>query len=350
MNTAIRLVESGYVPRPLVRFGIRRLLRRRLREQEHRFARDPDAAMDAWLERMRRGPVAPVPEKANEQHYELPPEFFRAVLGRRLKYSSAYFPPGVDSLDEAEEAMLELTCRRAGLGDGQRILELGCGWGSLSLWMAEHYPRSRILAVSNSAPQREYIQARARERGLRNLDVATHDMNAFETARQLDRIVSVEMFEHMRNWEELLQRASRWLDASGRLFVHVFAHREFAYPFETQDDSDWMARYFFTGGMMPSDDLLERVDSPFDVERHWVVDGTHYARTAEGWLENLDAARAEVLPILERTYGRGEAERWLERWRVFFLACAELFGYRGGREWWVSHYRLQRRSDGSGAR
>ncbi len=341
MKTAIRLVEKGLVPDRLVRQGIRRLLSERLREQREEFGPDREAAIERWVGAMRAAPVAPVPEKANEQHYELPPRFFELVLGRHLKYSSAFYASAETTLDEAEADMLRLTCERAALASGQRVLELGCGWGSLTLWMAEHYPGSEILAVSNSAPQREFILGRAAERGLKNLDVITCDMNVFHTEERFDRVVSVEMFEHMRNWEDLLGRVAGWLRADGRMFMHVFAHRSYAYPFEVRGESDWMSRFFFTGGMMPSHDLLDRIEVPFEVEERWAVSGEHDARTSEHWLQNMDAARDEIMGLFRETYGHDDAERWFQRWRVFFLSCAELFGYEGGGEWLVSHNRLK---------
>lgn len=344
MNTAIRLVERGFVPKPLLRRGIRRLLRDRLGEQREIYRSDPEAALRAWLDAMRDGPVAPVPEKANEQHYEVPPEFFQLVLGKRLKYSSAYYPREETTLDEAEEEMLFRTAERAGLIDGQEILELGCGWGSLTLWMAEQFPESRITAVSNSNPQREHITRQARARGLENIDVITRDMNELALDRQFDRIVSVEMFEHMRNWEELLGRMAGWLRPEGRVFLHFFAHRQYAYPFEVRDESDWMSQHFFTGGMMPSRDLVERVEGPFETDSCWVVSGSHYARTSEDWLKNLERNKSAALEVLGRDLGPQQAQVWYQRWRVFFLSCAELFGYGDGNEWIVSHYRLRLRA------
>ncbi|MBM3976626.1 MAG: class I SAM-dependent methyltransferase [Planctomycetes bacterium] len=341
MQTAIRLVERGLIPEPLLRHGIRRLLRERLRELEDRFGPDPERALESWIEHMRGAPVALVPELANEQHYEVPPAFFELVLGPRLKYSSGYFPHERATLAEAEEAMLALTCSRADLRDGMDVLELGCGWGSLSLWMAERYPNSRILAVSNSAPQREHVLAAARSRGLTNLRVLTRDMNHFETDERFDRVVSVEMFEHMRNWEALLTRIARWLRDDGALFLHVFAHREHPYAFEVRDESDWMSRFFFSGGMMPSHGLVSRLAAPLCEQQRWVVSGTHYARTSEEWLANLERRRGAVLELFARCYGPDEAQRWYQRWRVFFLACAELFAYDGGDEWIVSHHLLK---------
>lgn len=341
MKSQLRFVERGLIPTPVVRWGIRRLLAQRLREQRSIFDSDPESAFAGWLDKMRNAPVALVPEKANEQHYEVPAAFFETVLGPHLKYSSCFYGSPETSIAEAEATMLAMTCERAGLADGQRVLELGCGWGSLSLWMAEHYPNSRIVGISNSASQREHILDRARARGLSNLEIVTCDMNEFETDRRFDRVVSVEMFEHMRNWETLLTRIAGWLEPSGRLFIHVFAHRQYAYPFEVQDDSDWMAEHFFSGGMMPSHDLIRRIESPFVLDEQWVVDGTHYARTSEDWLTRLDRNKQELLPILERTYGVNAAPAWFQRWRLFFLSCAELFGYRDGEEWWVSHARLR---------
>ena len=327
---AVDLAERGLVPLPGLRLGVRRLLAKRLADAEsgppeERFARE-----------LEEGPVALVPEKANEQHYEVPSAFFETVLGPALKYSGAYWPEGVDSLAEAEQAMLELTVERAALEDGQAILELGCGWGSLTLHVARRFPEARITAVSNSASQRRFIEARAPS----NVRVITADMNDLELDARFDRVVSVEMFEHMRNYRELLRRIRGWMYDHGRLFVHVFCHRRLTYPFETAGPDNWMGRHFFTGGIMPSFDLLRRFDDDLEVEVSWAVAGTHYERTARAWRESLERRRADVMPILRATYG-DEARRWYHRWRLFFLACEELFGYRGGSEWLVGHHRLR---------
>jgi cyclopropane-fatty-acyl-phospholipid synthase len=332
------LLGSNLIPDPALRAGIRHLLRRRLREEGEGGLEAAHARFMGFLERMKAGPIAVHTAEANEQHYEVPPEFFRLVLGPRLKYRSCLWPAG-GTLDQAEEAMLALTCARAGLQDGQRILELGCGWGSLTLWMAERYPGCAVTAVSNSAPQREFILGRARELGLSNVEVLTADMNAFDPpARDYDRVVSVEMFEHMRNYEALLGRIASWLAPEGRLFVHIFTHREHAYPFEPRDASDWMARRFFTGGMMPSDHTLLYFQKDLRILGHWRVSGRHYQATAEAWLRRLDAAGGQVLELFARTYGAGAARNRFGQWRVFFLACAELFGSGGGERWFVSHY------------
>lgn len=338
----IEAVERGWVPDAVTRSAVRRLCRLRL-EQERLAQADPESPRRVqFLQSLREGPIAPLSEKANEQHYELPPEFFSAVLGSQRKYSCCYFSRDDASLAEAEEAALSITAERAELADGQDVLELGCGWGSLTLWIAQHFPQSRITAVSNSAPQRRFILQTAAERGLANVRVLTADMNEFSVDATFDRIVSVEMFEHMRNYELLLERIAGWLRPTGRLFVHLFCHRDLCYPFSTEEDDDWMGRHFFSGGMMPSAGLLTGFDRHLRVVRHERWSGRHYQLTAEAWLANLDARRASVEQILTSVYGPRQAARQLQRWRMFFMAVAELFGYAGGDEWFVSHYLLER--------
>lgn len=347
MNFLINLAEKGYVPDPLIAYGIRRLCKtRRLDQipQGEAFKRYEKGL----LKQLSKGPIAVHTREANEQHYEVPPAFFELVLGPRLKYSSCYFADVTTSLKEAEELMLKLTCKRAHLKDGDRILELGCGWGSLTLWMAEHYPNSKITALSNSADQRRFIEARLKMLGNSNVEVVTCDVNDFVFTDQVDRIVSVEMFEHMRNYKELFHRVSRWLKPNGTAFVHVFCHKKYAYLFEVDGGEtgqvDWLSRYFFTGGVMPSDHLFRFFDEDLKVVDQWRVRGTHYEETSRCWLRNLDANKQEVLEIFTPLYGEAEAERWFHRWRLFFHACAELFGYRGGREWFVGHYLFERKN------
>jgi cyclopropane-fatty-acyl-phospholipid synthase len=329
------ILERLPVPDSVMRRGIEHLVDRTHRRM---FAQPPDSDR-TFAAGMHAYPIAEHPLEANAQHYELPQEFFGLVLGPHRKYSCGLYNAPNDTLEKAEVAALTETCVHADLRDGQSILELGCGWGSLSLWMAERYPRARIFAVSNSVSQRRYITATARERGLTNLSVITADMNAFDTASRFDRVVSVEMFEHMANWEALLTRVRKWLRPDGRLFLHVFSHAAAPYRFDSGDKADWIARHFFTGGIMPSHSLARRFPNLFSVERDWRWDGRNYQRTAEAWLTNYDAHAAEIELLLRDVYG-GRAKLWGRRWRMFFLAVSGLFGHDAGNAWGVSHYRL----------
>ena len=335
------LAERGLLPDAAVRLGIRRLCAQRLREEGAGGLRAQAIRHAQRIAMLRASPVAIHTEAANAQHYELPPAFFEHCLGPRLKYSSCYYPRGDESLDDAEVAMLQLYAARAELADGQDILELGCGWGSLTLWMAERFPSARITAVSNSRPQRQHIEAQCRLRGLSNVRVLTDDANRLELdAAAFDRCVSVEMFEHMRNYDTLLERVARWLRPGGKLFVHVFCHRTLLYPFETAGEDDWMGRHFFTGGLMPAADTLLWFQRDLRIEERWLLDGRHYQRTANQWLQRQDESRDAVLSVLAEAYGAGLAPLWAQRWRMFWMACAEMFGYADGQEWGVAHYRF----------
>jgi cyclopropane-fatty-acyl-phospholipid synthase len=339
------LAERGGLPDWIIRRGIGWMCEDRLR-QERRTGLEQAAARKQWrLDGLKHGPIAVSTEAANDQHYELPPEFFRLVLGRRLKYSCALFPQGSETLDQAEDAMLALYGERAELNDDQDILELGCGWGSLTLWMAERFPRARITAVSNSRSQKAFILAACEERGLSNVRVITQDINRLELpGDHYDRCVSIEMFEHMRNYDTLMQRISAWLRPGGKLFTHLFVNRDLLYPFETQGDDNWLGRHFFTGGLMPSADTLLWFQRHLRIETTWHVSGTHYERTANHWLRNQDANKAEILKVLQDVYGPELATLWFQRWRMFWMACAELFGHDRGQEWFVAHYRFTRES------
>ncbi|MBM40751.1 MAG: SAM-dependent methyltransferase [Acidobacteria bacterium] len=339
MSLILELAERGWLPDGVICVGIRQLLRQRLAAERTRTS-EGAGGLDDHLAAMRAGPIAIEVDAANTQHYEVPAALFEAVLGPHLKYSCGHWPEGVSTLDEAEASMLALTCERAGLTDGMRVMDLGCGWGALALWVAERYPQTEVLAVSNSTSQRHFIEHRRTARGLSNLRVVTADVNQYEPSDRFDRVVSVEMFEHLRNVEALLERIGAWLVPDGRLFVHVFSHHRYAYFYDVDGESDWMARHFFTGGMMPSDRLLAACDGPLGVEAQWTVDGRHYGRTARAWLANLDRQRDAALDVLRADLGTTEGTRWLQRWRLFFLACAELFEYRNGAEWRVTHHRL----------
>ena len=338
LKSLIQLAEKGILPDRLIRYGIRNLCRKRLDwgiemddqafEEHHHY----------WVEKLKQSPIALVPEKANEQHYEVPPDFFEQVLGKHLKYSSGYWPNGIDTLDQSEKAMLEITCQRADLKDGMNILELGSGWGSLTCFMAKLLPNATITTVSNSENQGIYIQNRCRKSKIKNIKVITADMNDFKTVDVFDRAVSVEMFEHMRNYQELLRRIHSFLKPEGKLFVHIFSHKFLVYPFEDNGPGDWMSREFFSGGLMPSHRLFLHFQKDLNIEKVWRISGTHYSQTSWAWLDKMDQHKAYIIDIFSKTYGYKNAKIWWQRWRIFFMSCAELFGINHGNEWGVSHY------------
>lgn len=337
------LLARGILPDFVIRRGIRHLNRRRLKEISAGHIELAQAKAMQLVELLRGSEIAVLTDKANEQHYEVPAEFFALVLGKNRKYSSCYYPTGRESLDEAEDLMLAETAGMARLADGQKILELGCGWGSLSLYMATKFPRASVTGVSNSASQKAYIDGEAKRRGLRNLKIITADVNRFAPKEKFDRVVSVEMFEHMRNYDALFARVRSWLKADGRLFIHIFTHRDYPYLFEDNGPDDWMGRYFFSGGIMPSNHLFSYFAHGFSLEEQRIFKGTHYHLTSEAWLKNMDKHRDAIAEIFARVYGKENVTRWINYWRVFFLAVSELFRTRGGEEWNVSHYLYKRK-------
>ncbi len=339
MQLSLRLLESGFVPDIIIRRQIRKLVQQRLDEETVLYG--DKNRLQTLLTEMRQSPLAIETRAANEQHYELPPAFFQRVLGSHLKYSCCFWNNSTQGLDEAEAAALAITVERAGLQDGMDILELGCGWGSLTLYMAQLFPNANITAVSNSGPQKQFITRRCSELGIENVRIVTADMNNYKPEKQYNRVVSVEMFEHMRNWEQLLERVKHWLKPEGKLFIHIFTHKKYTYFYEIKDETDWMSKYFFTGGIMPGENLLDYINKDMKVAQQWTWSGTHYQKTAEEWLKNMTRRREFILPVLEETYSRKDLKKWWNYWRVFFMACAELWGYNNGEEWRVSHYLLE---------
>ncbi len=346
INHFIRAMEKGQIPDAAIRFGIRRLCRDRLAELETGSLEKNMEKFEQHRRELLSSPLAIHTKAANEQHYEVPAEYFLECLGKNLKYSSCYWPRQDMTLDEAEEEALRITCERAEIKDGMRILELGCGWGSLTLYMAGKFPTSTVVAVSNSSSQKAFIDSEARARGLANVMVLTRDVAQLESLAlefpSFDRVMSIEMFEHFKNYEFLLSKVSDVLTPGGKLFVHIFSHKNFNYHFETDGDDNWMGKYFFTGGQMPAHHLLPSFQKHLTLKTMWMWDGTHYERTLEAWLAKMDEKKEKIWPIFERTYGK-DATQWWNRWRVFYMACAELFGYDGGKEWGVSHYLFEKR-------
>lgn len=345
MSIGISLAEKGVIPTFLIRKGIRDLLKQRLNELSFSDSRSEEDYKETFIEKLKQHHnIAIHTKEANDQHYEVPASFFQLALGKHLKYSSALYENGAKNLDEAEDHMIQLYATRAGIVDGMEVLDLGCGWGSFSLWLAERYPNCKITCLSNSHQQREYIESTAKQKSFKNIKVITEDINKFSIDKKFDRIVSIEMFEHMRNYDQLFQKVAGLLKDDGKLFVHIFCHKSFPYFFETEGDDNWMGALFFTGGIMPSTDLFSHFDQSLTIENQWNVNGQNYEKTSLAWLENMDNKKAEVMKIFEKTYGTKEAGVWFNRWRIFFLSCAELFGYNEGKEWQVGHYLFQKKA------
>jgi cyclopropane-fatty-acyl-phospholipid synthase len=334
----LHLAEKSILPDHLIRFGIRQLLKKRLAELYKGTVEKQQEKKEAFIASMNQANIAEVPELANEQHYEVPAEFYHHTLGDNKKYSSCFWDSTTLTLTQAENKALKLTCQRAQIKNGQNILELGCGWGSLTLFMAKNFPKSKITGVSNSHSQRAYILAEAKKRGIKNIKIITADMNQFKINEKFDRVVSVEMIEHMRNHKKLFNNINNWLKKDGLFFMHIFVHKLHPYLFEVQDDDDWMSKFFFSGGMMPSADLPLFFQDKLTIQHQWLWSGTHYEKTANAWLVNLDNNKNKVKAIFKNTYGSLNVNLWVQRWRIFFMACAELWGFDNGQEWIVAHY------------
>jgi len=342
ISSFISLAEKGFVPDFLIKIGIEKLCNERLNWCKSLGVENLQKHNNTWISKLKNSPIALVPEKANEQHYEVPPEFFEIVLGKHLKYSCGLWKNNNINLDQSERDMLEKYIHRAELKDSLKILELGCGWGSLTLFMAKKFPKAQITAVSNSNDQRKFIQNKCKKMGFENVDVITCDMNDFHTDKKFDRVVSIEMFEHMRNYKVLLKKISNWLNDTGKLFVHIFSHNSIVYPYEDKGPGDWMSREFFSGGLMPSHELLLNFQDDLKIEKHWKVSGMHYSLTSYAWLDQMDLNKSSIINIFEKAYGKNQSKIWFQRWRIFFLACAVMFSIKSGTEWGVSHYRFRK--------
>ncbi len=344
----IDLCERGFIPDRLTRAGMRALMAKRLVDEAADDGEFRSRRFNEFLEELRNSPIAIDAPLANEQHYEVPAEFFHLHLGPKLKYSCCLYPAGNESLEAAEELMLTHYLERLGVGEDMRVLDLGCGWGSVSLWLAEKFTRTQVVGLSNSHGQREFIMQRAKERGIENLTILTGNIAEFEMpeehlGRGFDRVISIEMFEHMKNYGLLLNKVSRWMKPEARLFVHIFVHKLLAYHFEDKRQDDWMTRYFFRGGTMPSENLLMHFQDDLRVTKHWWIGGQHYEKTANHWLARMDAARQPIMEVFRKAYGEKDAAIWFQRWRMFYMAVAELFGYADGNEWGVGHYLFEKR-------
>jgi cyclopropane-fatty-acyl-phospholipid synthase len=339
-----KAISSGLVPDTLIRSGIQHFIKKRIKEDIGLTVKEREQKRVSFIEQMKKSPVAVETDLANDQHYCLPTEFFELVLGANLKYSCCHWDESND-LDSAEVEMLKITISRAEIKDGMKILELGCGWGAITLTMAKMFPNSEILAISNSPSQKDFILNKAKKLGLKNVSVEIHNVAKLELTQQFDRVISVEMFEHMRNYPVLLERISKWLTPEGKMFIHIFVHRDVPYLYEVKDESDWMSKYFFSGGIMPSSHLLHYFSDHLKVENYWAVDGEHYQKTARAWLENMDAKKEAIFNVLKNHYGPSEYKKWFQYWRIFFMSCEELWKYENGNQWFVGHYLLNKTNE-----
>lgn len=336
----IRGMENGLVPDAVIRYGIRNLLKQRIKAMNEEESKGPVLKRHAQL--LRESPLAIMTKQANEQHYEVPTEFYDLCLGQHKKYSSCYWEDAMSELAQAEQKALDISIERAEIIDGMRILELGCGWGSLSLELARRFPKSLVTVVSNSTTQKQYIDEQAKQRGFHNLTVLTRDLGKEESynfgQEKFDRVMSIEMMEHIRNYEKFFSLISAQMKPDAKMFVHIFTHKSTPYFFETEGADNWMGKYFFSGGQMPARDLFDQFNQHLTVEKKWDWNGTHYQKTLEAWLDKMDKNEDRVFHLFEQTYGKDQAKIWVNRWRVFYMACAELFGFNNGQEWSVTHY------------
>lgn len=342
----IKVLENGYMPDPITRLGIRSLVKQRLNESSKNTANDPQYLKN-YAQKLKQSPLAIMTDTANKQHYEVPTDFYNLSLGRHKKYSSCYWDQNTKTLEEAEQKALDLSIEHAGVVDGMRVLELGCGWGSLSLELAKRFPHSAITAVSNSKTQKAYIDHQASERGLTNLTVLTRDLGLESNydfgAEKFDRVMSIEMMEHLRNYELFFKKVAPSIKEDGKFFIHIFTHKNAPYFFETEGEDNWMGKYFFSGGQMPARDLFDEFNNDLIVEKKWDWNGDHYSKTLEAWLDNTDQEKTRVLSMFKKTYGEGAEVIWYNRWRVFFMSCSELFKYNKGEEWGVTHYLMSKK-------
>ncbi|AZZ38289.1 SAM-dependent methyltransferase [Bdellovibrio sp. qaytius] len=344
VKLVVRGIDKGLVPDPIIRLGIRNLLKQRLKDMHEQDSKAGGHFINTHANLLRESPLAIMTKQANEQHYEVPTKYYELCLGQHKKYSSCYWDESTTTLEQAEQKALDISIERAEIKDGMRILELGCGWGSLSLELARRFPNSPVTVVSNSTTQKQFIDSKAKERGFKNLTVLTRDLGKEENYNfgdeKFDRVMSIEMMEHLRNYEKFFSLVSKAMKSDAKMFVHIFTHKTTPYYFETEGEDNWMGKYFFSGGQMPARNLFDQFNKNLTVSQKWDWNGTHYQKTLEAWLEKMDQNEDQVRVLFKNTYGAENVELWVNRWRVFYMACSELFGFNGGNEWAVTHYLL----------